>query len=468
MRTDTSDAERRGPKAAKAGAAAPPVALFQAGPKSRALFAQEAAHLAPGLQSFALFSQIAIKSGRGATLRDEDDREYLDFLAGIGVASLGYSHPEYVRVLTEQLSRITVGSFTSARRAEFVSRLAKVTPPGLDRAMLYSSGAEAVEAALRLAKSRTGKFEVIGFWGGFHGKTGGVLGLLGDSFKHDLGPLMPGLYLSPYPDAYRCPLKAQGEHDCAAHCLEFLRDLIKRSTSGAVGAIIVEPIQGTAGNVIPAPGFLKGLRELSREIGCLLISDEMITGFGRTGTWWGCDHEGVVPDIMTVGKGMAGGFPVSAVIATTEVASSKPWSNPSGSSSSYGGNPFASAACDATLSIITEEKLVENSRRVGSALLKRLSELQDRFPWVGRVAGRGLLIGVDLVSDRKTRQPLPGAITRELFDEALNRGLLSMCYNHNIRINPPLVITMEEAMRGADIFEESLAAVAKRHGKASG
>ncbi|MBI5625286.1 MAG: aspartate aminotransferase family protein [Elusimicrobia bacterium] len=439
-------------------------AVFEAGPKSRALFLEEQKHLAPGLQSFALFSQIAIKSGKGVILRDEDDREYLDFLAGIGVASLGYSHPDYVRVLTEQLSRITVGSFTSAHRASWVNRLAAVTPKGLDRVMLYSSGAEAVESAVRLAKSRTKKFEVVGFWGGFHGKTGGVLPLLDGSFKHDLGPLMPGRYSSPYPDSYRCPLKTQGEHDCAAHCLEYLRDLIKRTTTKSVAALLVEPIQGTAGNIIPARGFLKGLRELADELGALLIFDEMITGFGRTGKMFGCEHDGVVPDIMTIGKGMAGGFPVSGVISTTEIAASKPWSNPSGSSSSYGGNPFASAACDAALSIIQKDGLVENSAKVGAALLKRLTAMQDRFPWIGRVQGRGLMIGVDLVSDRKTKKPLSGSITRELFDEALKRGLLSMCYNPVIRINPPLVITTEEALRGADIFEESLATVAKRHG----
>ncbi|MFA6316614.1 MAG: aspartate aminotransferase family protein [Elusimicrobiota bacterium] len=438
--------------------------IFEAGPKCRAVFQEEQKHLAPGLQSFALFSQIAIKSGKGVTLTDEDDKTYLDFLAGIGVASLGYSHPEYIRVLTEQLNRITVGSFTSARRASWVNRLASVTPKGLDRVMLYSSGAEAVESALRLAKSRTKKHEVIGFSGGFHGKTGGVLPLLDGSFKHDIGPLMPGLYSSPYPDGYRCPLKTQGEHDCAAHCLEYLRDLIKKTTANSVCAVLVEPIQGTAGNVIPAPGFLKGLRELTKELGAMLIFDEMITGFGRTGRMFGSEHEGVVPDIMTIGKGMAGGFPVSGVISTTEIASSKPWANPSGSSSSYGGNPFASAACDAALDIIIKEKLVESSASVGKALLERLTKMQDRFPWIGHIRGRGLMIGVELVSDRKTKKPLAGNITRELFDEALKRGLLSMCYNPNIRINPPLVITMAEAMRGADIFEESLAAVAKRHG----
>ena len=436
---------------------------YAAGPKSRALFAEEQRHIAPGLQSIALFSELAMESGRGCLLRDVDGNEYLDFVAGIGVASLGYAHPEYVRVMTEQLSKITVGSFTTAHRLSFVKTLATVTPKGLDRIQLYSSGAEAVEAAVRLAKSRTKKYEVMGFWGGFHGKTGGVLGVLGDSFKHALGPLMPGLHLSPYPNPARCPLGALQAHDCAAHCLEFLREMIRRATAGSLAAIIAEPIQGTAGNIIPPPGFLKGLKEVASECGALYISDEMITGFGRTGHWFGCDHDGVIPDVMTVGKGMAGGFPVSGVIATTEIAASKPWANPSGSSSSYGGNPFASAAADATLSIIIKENLVENCRKVGAALLKRLLELKTRSPLIGEVRGRGLLIGVDLVNSR-TGKALETPLCRELFEENLKRGLLTMSYNPSLRINPPLNITEDEALRGADIFEEALGELSKRHG----
>jgi len=435
---------------------------YAPGPKSKALFAEEQKHIAPGLQSIALYSQIAVASGHGRHLRDLDGKEYLDFVAGIGVASLGYAHPDYVRIVSEQLAKISVGSFTSPHRAAFVKTLATVTPQGLDRVQLYSSGAEAVEAAVRLAKSRTKNYEVVGFWGGFHGKTGGVLGVLGDSFKHELGPLMPGLYLSPYPDPARCPLGARGGHDCAAHCLQFLREMIRRATAGAVAAVIVEPIQGTAGNVIPAPGFLPGLREITRELGSLLICDEMITGFGRTGRWWGCDHESVVPDIITVGKGMGGGFPVSGVVASTEVANAKPWGNPSGSSSSYGGNPLASAACDAALQIIIKENLVENSRKVGAALLQRLHGLKAESPCIGLVRGRGLLIGLDIVNP-KTGQPLERAVCRELFEECLTRGLLTMSYNPALRINPPLTITTEEALHGADIFAEALAAVAARH-----
>ena len=433
------------------------------GPKSKALCEEESQHIAPGLQTIALYSQIALQSGHGRHLVDLDGKEYLDFVAGIGVAALGYSHPEYIKIVTEQLSRIHVGSFTTPHRANFVKTLATVTPKGLDRIQLYSSGAEAVEAALRLAKSRTKKYELLAFWGGFHGKTGGVLPALADDFKHALGPLMPGVYTTPYPNQDHCPFGTQGEHDCAAHCLQFVRETIKRSTANAIAAIIVEPVQGTAGNVIPAKGWLKGLRALATEIGAVLISDEMITGFGRTGKFWGCDHEDVIPDIMTVGKGLGGGFPVSGVITSTEVAQSKPWGNPSGSASSYGGNPFASAACDAALQIILKEKLVENSRKMGELLLKRIDELKS--PLVGLTRGRGLMIGVELVNP-KTRQPLDKALCRELFEECLTRGLLTMSYNPMLRINPPLTITGAEVETGVATFGEALKSLAARHGLA--
>ncbi len=436
---------------------------YSAGPLSKALFDEEQRYIAPGLQSIALFSQLAMESGEGCVLRDVDGREYLDFVAGIGVASIGYSHPEWVRVMQDQVAKTAVGSFTTPRRLSFTKTLASVTPKGLTRVQLYSSGAEGVEAALRLAKSRTKKFEVVSFWGGFHGKTGGVLPLLADSFKYQLGPLMPGLYNSPYPDSRRCPFGTKGEHDCAGHCLDFLREMLRRETSGALSAIILEPIQGTNGNVVPPKGFVAGVRDIAHENGALFISDEMITGFGRTGAWFGCDHEGVVPDIMTVGKGMAGGFPVSGVITSPEVSEAKPFANPSGSSSSYGGNPLASAAADAALSVIKGQNLVENARKVGAALLKRLQEMQERLPMIGAVRGRGLMIGVDLVNP-KTGKPLETPVCRELFEEGLRRGLMTMAYSPSLRINPPLVITEAEAIRGAELLEESIRAVSARRG----
>jgi len=446
-------------KTAQAGRRAAPAAD---GAKSLALFLEEQNHLTPGLQNIALLSKIAVQRGKGSVITDVDGRDYIDLVAGIGVASIGHAHPEYVKQVSEQLSRISVGSFTTEARLSFARRLARLTPRGLDRVQLYSGGSEAVEAAIRLAKSRTKKHEVVGFWGGFHGKTGGVLGLLGSDFKFGLGPLMPGLYLSPYPNPYRCPLGTRDPHDCAAHCLDFLRSMIRAATTGAIAAVIAEPIQGTAGNVMPPRGWLAGLKEIARENGALLISDEMITGFGRTGRWFGCQHEDVVPDIMTIGKGFAGGFPVSGLVTTAEIAASSPFAQPSGSSSSYGGNPLASAAADATTRVIEQENLVEHSRVVGERLLGRFRKLQDRFPFVGDVRGRGLLIGVDLVKDRATKEPLSKDVCRELFMEALKRGLLTMCYSPSVRINPPLNIPEALADRAAGIFEESLEAVARR------
>ncbi len=434
---------------------------YAAGPKSKALFDEEQRYIAPGLQTIALYAQLAIDGGQGATLRDVDGKTYLDLVAGIGVASLGYGHPDWAKAVGEQAAKTAVGSFTSAHRLNFLKTLASVTPKGLTRCQLYSSGAEAVEAALRLAKSKTGKFEVVGFWGGFHGKTQGVMGLLNDGFKNGYGATAPGLHLSPYPDSRHCPFGTKGEHDCGAHTLSFLREKLKRETTGAVAAIILEPVQGTNGNVIPPSGFFKGVRDLAREIGAVFISDEMITGFGRTGRMFGCDHEGVIPDMMTIGKGFGGGFPVSGVVTTDETASAKPWSNPSGSSSSYGGNPLASAACDATLQVILRDKLVENSAKVGAAMLKKLEQMKSAQPLIGSTRGRGLMIGVDLV-DPKTGQPLDKPICREVFEEGLKRGVLTMAYNPSLRINPPLVISEADALRGLDLLGESLDVVRRR------
>ncbi|OGK83187.1 MAG: aminotransferase class III [Candidatus Rokubacteria bacterium GWC2_70_24] len=365
--------------------------------------------------------------------------------------------------MKRQVERLTFGSFTTEVRAKFLELLATVTPPGLTRIQLFTGGAEAVEAALRLAKAVTKKHEVLGFWGGFHGKTGGVLGLLGSDFKHHLGPFLPGQYLSPYADCYRCPLKLRYP-ECGIACAEYLRDVIRHQTSGEIAAIIVEPMQGTAGNVVPPEGFLRAVQALARDHGALLITDEMITGFGRTGSMWGSDHDGVVPDAMTVGKGMGGGFPLSGVISTDALTSTPPWSNPSASSSSYGGNPLAAAAGLASLEIILGEDLVKNSARVGAVMLARLEQMKERFRSVGEVRGKGLMLGIELVRDRLTKEPVPKEVAQALYQECLRRGLVAMTYSPTIRINPPLVISEDTALEGLGLLEEALAAMLPRHG----
>ena len=432
------------------------------GPRSTRIVEEEQRHMSPGLQSIALYSGLAMAQGTGCTLIDEDGNRYIDFVAGIGVGSVGHCHPHYVESLKLQIEQLTFGSFTTEVRARFLNLLASVTPPGLSRIQLFSGGAEAVEAAFRLAKSATRRYEFIGFWGGFHGKTGGILGLLGDDFKKQLGPYMPGLYSSPYADCYRCPWKLTFP-DCGLACAEHLRQVIRNETQGEIAAIIVEPVQGTAGNVTPPAGFLQAVQEIAKENGALLIADEMQTGFGRTGLMWGCDHEAVVPDVMTVGKGIGGGFPMSALISTDELTSRKPFANPSGSSSSFGGNPLAAAAGLAALEIILKDDLVHNARRVGAVMLTRLRAMQERYRCIGDVRGRGLLLGLDLVRDRKSKERLPKEVTQALFQECVRRGLIAMCYGPVVRICPPLVISEETALEGLAILDDALATVTREY-----
>jgi 4-aminobutyrate aminotransferase/(S)-3-amino-2-methylpropionate transaminase len=410
------------------------------GPKSRELRKREDEHLAPGLQNFALLAGIVVKEAQGSAVTDVDGNTLIDIIGGIGVNALGHSHPEYARAIKVQVEKVSVGSFTSEARVELLERLAEHRPsPLLHRVQLYSGGAEAVESALRLAKSYTGKYEFVSFSGGFHGKTMGVLSLMGSNFKNGFGPMLSGSHIAPYADCYRCPLKLN-YGSCGLACVEAARHQIKQNSSGNVAAFLIEPMQGTAGNVIPPKEFLPSVKEVAREFGALLIVDEMITGFGRTGKYWGSQHSGVEPDVITLGKQFGGGFPISAILSKDEIVRSKPWSNPSGSSSSYGGNPLAAAAANACLRIIDEEGLVENSRRVGEYFLKKMEDWADRYPFVGDVRGAGLFIGMDLVRDKTTKEPMSNAVCQRIFRECLKRGLLTMTYTHRFRIQPAITI----------------------------
>jgi 4-aminobutyrate aminotransferase / (S)-3-amino-2-methylpropionate transaminase / 5-aminovalerate transaminase len=431
------------------------------GPKSKAIFDHEAEAMAPGLQSIALYSQIVVDHARGCTIVDVDGNEYLDFIAGIAIGSVGHSHPHYVKRLSEQLGSISFGSFATETRARFLNLVSKLLPAGITHIQLFSGGAEAVEAAFRLAKSVTKKFEFVGFWGGYHGKTAGTIGLLGGSYRNHQGPFPPGMHLSPYANCYRCPWKLQYP-SCGLACAEHLRNVMKNDTQGEVAAIILEPMQGTAGNVVPPDDFVHAVREIADEFDALLIADEILTGFGRTGTMWASEQFALEPDIMTIGKGIGGGFPLSAVASSFDRMSAKPFGEPSGSSSSYGGNPLAAAAGLGAVEIILDEKLVENSARVGALMLDGLKRLQEKYRFIGDVRGRGLMIGVELVADRATKAALDKTITRALFHEALERGLITMSYSQVIRINPPLVISEDEAMRGVAILDESFAAIARK------
>jgi 4-aminobutyrate aminotransferase-like enzyme len=429
------------------------------GPRSRAMVSHEQAHLAPGLQSFALWAGVAMDHGTGSHLTDVDGNTYVDLIGGIGVNALGHSHPRFVAAVQQQVARLSVGSFTSAPRADLVNEVTALAPAGLDRLQLYSGGSEAVESAIRLARSATKRQDVVGFWGGFHGKTAGVLPLMGSEQRHGLGPFPSAMTQIPYADCDRCPFDLQ-YGSCGIACGEFARKAIKAQAQGPVAAVIVEPMQGTAGNVVPPREFLPIIADAAREAGALLIADEMITGFGRTGRMWGVDHGGVTPDIMTLGKAFGGGFPVSGVLASHAIAGAEPWSKPSGASSSYGGNALASAASLAAVRIIRDDRLVEHSAEVGAYMLGVLREMQDRYPFIGAVRGAGLFLGIDLVRDRRTREPMPANVMRRLFDAALQRGLLAMLYTARIRLQPALTITRDEASEALGLLDEVFAELA--------
>ncbi len=436
------------------------------GPRSRALVEREAL-LAPGIQSISSLAGIAVDHGKGAVLVDVDGNQFIDFVAGICVSSIGHGHPALRDALAAQAGKLSAGSFATEARAQLLERIAgltsKIGTGSLRRTQFYSGGAEAVESALRLARAHTKKYEVIAFYGGFHGKTGGVLGLMGSTFKQGLGPTaqMAGQYLAPFPDSYKL---GKDPAVAGAEAIESLRRLIELQTTGSLAAILVEPIQGTNGNVIPPAGFLKAVKEVAREHGALLILDEMITGWGRTGKMFGQEHEGVEADIMTFGKGVGNGFPVTGLVTTDAIVNSAdPWSRPSFSSSSYGGSPLAMAAANAVTRTILDEKMADNAARVGEVMLGALQKLKTKYSFIGDVRGKGLLLALELVADRQTRTPLDKKSCETIFRGCLERGLLTMAYAPRVRINPPLCITQEQALEGIQILDEAFAEFSRKN-----
>ena len=424
------------------------------GPKSSALRTREDGHLAPGAQGYALMAGVVVDHAEGTQITDVDGNQFLDFIGGIAVGALGHSHPVWVDAIQKQAARSAVGTLSSEARVELLERFARHAPAnGVHRLQMYSGGAEAVESALRLAKSHTGKYEFVSCWGGFHGKTMGALSLMGSTYKDKLGPMVPGSHQVPYADCYRCPV-GSSYPSCGIACAEVARKYVKVATAGEVAGVIVEPMQGTAGNIVPPKEFLPAIKSIAEEVGALFIADEMITGLGRTGTWWGIHHTGVIPDIVTIGKAVGGGFPLSALATTDAIAAAKPWSNSSGSSSSYGGNPLAAAAGAASLRIIEDENLVENSRRVGAIMLRELETWVDRYPFVGTARGSGMFMALELVSDKVKKTPLPRKVTERIFTECVKRGLLTMSYSASFRIQPPLTTDEATAKNGLAILRE--------------
>lgn len=421
------------------------------GPRSLAVFEREREIIAPGLQSVTQWARVCFSHGEDCALYDLDGNTILDFMAGIGVCSIGHANPVWQQAVSEQAGRLAAGGFTSEQRVRLLETLRSILPPSLSRMQLYSGGAEAVEAALRLARCATGKSMVVGFWGGYHGKTEGTRPL-SEGEQVGYGLPAPGIVSAPYADPRHSPFAGDG---CVERTVEFLREMILHGTNRDIAAIIVEPVQGRGGNIVPPPGFLRAVREVAHEIGALFICDEMITGFYRTGPAFAFMHEDCVPDILIVGKGFGNGFPVSGVITTDSISRAEPWAKPSGNSSSYGGNALACAAALATVETLRDRRLGENASEVGAHMLRRLKRLVERSPMVADVRGKGLLVGIELQHEG-AGGPMSREEMREIFTALLSRGLLVMPSGSALRINPPLTLTTELADAGCDIIEEVL------------
>ncbi len=431
------------------------------GPKSLEAYELERELIAPGLQSVTQWARLCISHGKDCVLYDLDGNAILDFMAGIGVASIGHAHPAWSAAVASQAARLSAGGLTSEARIRLLQAMRSILPPSLNKMQFYSGGAEAVEAALRLARCATGKSMVVGFWGGYHGKTEGTRPL-SEGEQVGYGLPSPGIVSAPYADPRHSPFSGDG--DLVERTASFLRELIVHGTNRDIAAVIVEPIQGRGGNIVPPAGFLRAVRDVAHELGALFIADEMITGFYRTGPAFAFMHEDCVPDILILGKGFGNGYPVSGVVTTDEIARSEPWGKPSGNSSSYGGNALACAAAAATLGVLIEERLGDNASDVGEYMLRRLRRLVERSPIVGDVRGKGLLIGIELVRGPGSREPLTRAEMQSIFVELLERGLLVMPSGSSLRINPPLTLTRELADAGCEVIEEVLVGVRARVG----
>ncbi|HEY2140058.1 MAG TPA: aminotransferase class III-fold pyridoxal phosphate-dependent enzyme, partial [Chthoniobacterales bacterium] len=265
-----------------------------------------------------------------------------------------------------------------------------------------------------------------------------------------IGPLPTGYHVAPYAD----PTRFDGSPDaCREQTIKQLRRVIEEEVGGRPAVVVIEPIQGTAGNIVPPPGFLRDVGDVAHEYGALLMADEMITGFGRTGKLFGCSHDEVVPDIMTLGKGMASGFPVSALVSTDKIMAAKPFSLPSASSSSYGGNPLAAAAALVTIQTILSDKLVENSLNVGRIFKEGLEAIAARRRSIANVRGKGLLVGFDLVTDPDTKRFLPKERCIDFFQRGLAKGLIMMSYTPRVRVHPPLILSVEQARAALEIID---------------
>jgi 4-aminobutyrate aminotransferase len=434
------------------------------GPKAQAAVAADTRLISP---SYTRSYPLVAKRGRGIRVEDADGNEFLDFAAGIAVVSTGHCHPEVVAAIQKQaaeLLHISSTDFYDEHITDLGDRLSAIAPmPGPHKFFYGNSGAEAIECALKLARYHTGRQQIISFLGAFHGRTMGALSLTGSKpqQKRRFSPLVPGVTHVRYPYAYRgCTGGPQEEEAFSLGCARYIEEKLFKTILAPeeVAAIFIEPIQGEGGYVVAPDNFLRELRALCDRHGILLVVDEVQSGAGRTGKWWAIEHSGVQPDIVCMAKGIASGMPLGVCMSRAEIMDWAPGSH----ASTFGGNPVSIAAALATMDIIEREAMA-NAARVGGLMKARLEGWKHSHPMVGDVRGRGLMIGVELVKDKATREPAT-AVRNRIETLAFERGLMVLgCGETTLRLCPPLILNEYEATVALDILEDALTVAEKEY-----
>lgn len=422
------------------------------GPKSREWHARCTKHF-KGLSEQVKLFPVSFESGFGCTLTDVDGNRYLDFSSGIYVTTLGHCHPKVSEAVATYAKKLmNAHDFTTPIKTLLMEKLAEVLPGDLKGFQLYDCGTAAVEAGLRVCRAATKKHEMVSCFYDYHGKTYGAV-----SLGHIRSPVYgavraPGMHMVPRPDSYH-PLwtKPDGSIDTDQY-LAFYAQYLDKATVGSVAAFCIEPIQGWGGSVMPPDDFFPKLRKFCTDRGLLLMADEVLTSWGRTGKWLCCEHWGVVPDVVTLGKGFGNGFPVTCVAVREPFMESF---ESISASSSYGGNPMACAAALASTEVIIEEKLLENARRLGEVALKRMERMKQEHRMVGDVRAKGCLMGIELVKDRATKEPFNEAGKR-VYQKAFQKGLAWIPAGHILRMSPPIIMDEDMLLKGLDIIDEAI------------
>ncbi len=436
--------------------------LNGAGPIGQAIIERDTATLSP---SYAREYALVVDSAQGSEIWDADGRRYIDFMAGVAVLNVGHRHPYVVEKVQEQMDKfwhICLADFYYPQAVELAEKLREVGPIPDGQVYFGNSGTEAVEAAIKLAMHHTGRSKFIGFLGSFHGRTLGSLSFT-SSKAVQRGGYQEGVKVVhlPYPNPYRPLLIEQNGGDQGDAVVDYLEKVVFRNmlNPSDVAAILVEPIQGEGGYVVPSPGFFPRLRALCDRHDLLLIADEIQTGAGRTGRWWALEHEGIEPDILCFAKGIGSGMPIGGIIARNELMTWGPGSH----GSTYGGNPVAAVSALATLDVIENEGLRQRAAETGDYIMDALSEMQARHPSIGDVRGRGLMIGTEFVTDKQAKTRAP-ALRDDIIQAGFEAGLLVIpCGGNSIRFTPPLNIPRELVDEGLALFESAVAKAERRH-----